>query len=204
MTGGERVSDLLDQLRVMIESARWIPIGADKCVIDRGAALDLLDEARSSFPQEIAEAERLVAARSDFIANAKREADTIRHNAEERSRQLVDEQEVLRIAKVESRDLLVSAETKAENLRRSVTEYVDDMLRSSVTTLSTALDELQNTRTRFTSAAGNAANAPRTSPRSQEYDAQEAPAAESAGYASEYNQDGNYEYSHDEEYGAEE
>lgn len=197
MTGGERVSDLLDQLRVMIESARWIPIGADKCVIDRGAALDLLDEARSSFPQELAEAERLVEARSDFIANAKREADTIRHNAEERSRQLVDEQEVLRIAKVESRDLLVSAETKAENLRRSVTDYVDEMLRTSVTTLSTALDELQNTRTRFTSAAGsaNAAAAPRAQTRAQETE-QDVPTQEQiAEYVNEYT---------DSEYGAEE
>ncbi|MDR0905439.1 MAG: hypothetical protein LBN00_04600 [Oscillospiraceae bacterium] len=154
MSGGERAADLLEQLRAMIQSARWIPIGSDKCVIDRGAALDLIDEARSVFPQELSEAQRLVSARSDFIANAKREAEAIRHAAEERSRQLVDEQEVLRTARAESRDLLVSAETKADNLRHSVTEYVDEMLRSSVSALSTALDEMQNTRARFTEATG--------------------------------------------------
>jgi len=154
MPSGERVADLLEQLRVMIQSARWIPIGADKCVIDRGAALDLIDEARASFPQEIAEAERLVSARSDFIANAKREADTIRRAAEERSRQLVEEQEVLRIAKAESRDLLASAEAKAENLRRSVTDYVDEMLRGSVSALSDSLDKIEQTRSRFTQVAG--------------------------------------------------
>ena len=150
MPSGERVIDLLEQLRVMIQSAKWLPVGADKCVIDRIAALDLLDEARASFPQELAEAERLVSARSDFIANAKREAETIRHAAEERSRQLVDEQEVLRLARVESRDLLSSAEGKAEALRQSVTTYVDDLLRGSVSALASALDEIQTTRSRFT------------------------------------------------------
>ncbi|MDR2615232.1 MAG: hypothetical protein LBC28_01495, partial [Oscillospiraceae bacterium] len=82
MTGGEKVNDLLERLHAMIESARWVPFGADKCLIERGAALDLLDEARSMFPQELAEAERLVAARSDFIANAKHEAESVRRAAE--------------------------------------------------------------------------------------------------------------------------
>ncbi|NLB28706.1 MAG: hypothetical protein GX823_00535 [Clostridiales bacterium] len=149
MNGGERVSDLLEQLHMMIQSAKWIPIGADKCIIDRGAALDLIDEARSMFPQELDEAQRLVAARSEFIANAKREAEAVRRAAEERSRQLVDEQEVLRIAKAQSHDMLVSAEAGVESLRRAVTEYVDTTLQRTEESLAAALDEMQNSRARF-------------------------------------------------------
>ena len=176
MSGGERVVDLLEQLRVMVQSAKWLPVGADKCVIDRGAALDLIDEARASFPQELAEAERLVTARSDFIANAKREAETIRHAAEERSRQLVDEQEVLRVARVESRDMLASAEAKAEALRNSVTTYVDELLRGSVSALAGALDEIQTTRSRFTQVVPSTAQP--TSREIAEQTAQELEAAE--------------------------
>jgi vacuolar-type H+-ATPase subunit H len=104
------------------------------------------------FPQELAEAERLVAARSDFIANAKHEAESVRRAAEERSRQLVDEQEVLRMARAQSRELLVSAETRAEELRRAVTEYADDALRRTEDALSAALGEMKNLRTRFSRA----------------------------------------------------
>ena len=156
MTGGERVSDLLEQLQMMIQSAKWIPIGADKCVIDRGAALDLLSEAQSMFPQELAEAQRLVAARSEFIANAKREAETVRRAAEERSRQLVDEQEVLRIARAQSQDLIASAEANAETLRRTVNEYVDTTLRRTEESLTVALDEMKNSRARFRGAFNGA------------------------------------------------
>ncbi|MDR0838219.1 MAG: hypothetical protein LBN99_01095 [Oscillospiraceae bacterium] len=163
---GERVADLLEQLRTMIQSAKWIPIGADKCIIDRGAALDLLEEARQMFPQELDEAQRLVAAKSDFIARAKREAEEMRRAAEERSRQLVDEQEVLRIAKTQSRDLLVSAETNAETLRRTVTVYVDETLRRTEESLSAALDEMKNSRARFGRATEGQPAQPETPPES--------------------------------------
>ena len=156
MNGGERVSDLLEQLRMMIQGAKWIPIGADKCVIDRGAALDLIDEAMSMFPHELDEAQRLVAARSEFIANAKREAETVRRAAEERSRQLVDEQEVLRLAKAQSQDMIASAEANAETLRRTVNEYVDTTLRRTEESLSAALDEMHNSRARFHGALNGA------------------------------------------------
>ena len=141
---------------MMIQSAKWIPIGADKCVIDRGAALDMIDEALSMFPQELGEAQRLVAARSEFIANAKREAETVRRAAEERSRQLVDEQEVLRLAKAQSQEMIASAETNAESLRRAVNDYVDTTLRRTEESLSAALDEMHNSRARFHGALNGA------------------------------------------------
>ncbi|MDR1329367.1 MAG: hypothetical protein LBK23_07180, partial [Oscillospiraceae bacterium] len=168
MAGGEKVNDLLEQLHAMIESAKWVPLGADKCLIDRGAALDLLDEARSMFPQELAEAERLVAARSDFIANAKHEAEAVRRAAEERSRQLVDEQEVLRMARVQSRDMLVTAETNAAELRRTVTEYADNTLHSIEQALSAALDDMKNLRLRFSRAISDS-EASRTEYKPAEY-----------------------------------
>jgi hypothetical protein len=170
MTGGEKVNDLLERLHAMIEGARWLPLGADKCLIDRGAALDLLDEARSMFPQELAEAERLVAARSDFIANAKHEAESVRRAAEERSRQLVDDQEVLRMARAQSRELLVTAETRAEELRRAVTEYVDDALRKTEDALSSSLGEIRGLRARFSRAAASGAPPAEPAPEMPDFD----------------------------------
>src|SRR5215469_15502499 len=94
-----RIPELLEMLHAMITEAWGLPLGAEKCVIERDKALDLLDEIRAQFPTEIAEAKRLIDARTDFINNAKREAETIKRAAEEKARQLIDEQEIIRITR---------------------------------------------------------------------------------------------------------
>ena len=148
-----RIPELLDMLHSMISEAWGLPLGAEKCVIERDKALDLLDEIRASFPTEIAEAKRLLDARADFINNAKREAEAIRHTAEERARQLIDEQEIIRISRERSREMLSVAETSSSELRRAANEYVDDAMKRTEEALASALDELRQSRAKFRQAA---------------------------------------------------
>jgi len=155
-----RIPELLEMLHAMIAEAWGIPLGAEKCVIERDKALDLLDEIRAQFPTEIAEAKRLLDARSDFIANAKREAEAIRRTAEERARQLIDEQEVVRISRAKSNEMLSYAETSTTELRRVANEYVDDAMKRTEEALSAALDEIKQSRVKFRQAAKTAAEAP--------------------------------------------
>jgi cell division septum initiation protein DivIVA len=163
---GNRVSELLEMLYSMINEAWGIPLGAEKCVIERDKALDLLDEIKSQFPNELAEAKRLVDSRAEFINSAKREADGIRKTAEERARQLIDEQEVIRAAKAKSHEMLAAAEASANELRRVANEYVDDAMKRTEEALGAALEEMRQNRARFRSAAGSAArNAPNRSGR---------------------------------------
>ena len=151
-------------LHSMITEAWGLPLGAEKCVIERDKALDLLDEIRASFPTEIAEAKRLLDARADFINNAKREAEAIRRTAEERARQLIDEQEVVRISRDKSRDMLSSAETASSELRRVANEYVDDAMKRTEDSLAAALNEIRESRAKFRQAARTAAEPQRMQP----------------------------------------
>lgn len=166
---GNRVSELLEMLYSMINEAWGIPLGAEKCVIERDKALDLLDEIKQQFPNELAEAKRLVDSRAEFINSAKREADTIRKSAEDRARQLVDEQEVIRAAKAKSHEMLTAAEASANELRRVANEYVDDAMKRTEEALGTALEEMRQNRARFRSAAGSANRNAGTS-RSSQFD----------------------------------
>ena len=150
---GNSVQELLEMLYTMISEAWGLPLGAEKCVIERDKVLDLLDEIKAQFPTELAEAKRLVAARAEFIANAKREAETIRKTAEDRARQLIDEQEIVRAAKAKSNSLLSNAEAKSAELRRVANEYADDALRRTEEAISEALNEVHQSRTRFRSAS---------------------------------------------------
>ncbi len=151
---GSRVQELLEMLYSMINEAWGIPLGADKCVVERDKALDLIEEIKVQFPQELAEARRLVDARTEFISGAKREADNIRKTAEERARQLVDNQEVIKAAKTKSNEIIGSAEQSANELKRAANEYVDDAMKRTEEALATALEEMRQTRSRFRNAAG--------------------------------------------------
>lgn len=154
---GNNVQELLDMLYTMVSEAWGLPLGAEKCVIERDKVLNLLDEIKAQFPAELAEAKRLVDARTEFIANAKREAESIRKVAEERAKKLVDEQEVYRIASERSRELMTTTETRASELRRVANEYIDDAMRRTEEALNEALNEVRQSRARFRSVANHSA-----------------------------------------------
>ena len=148
-----RIPELLEMLHIMISEAWGVPLGVGKCVIERDKALDLLDEIKVSFPTEIAEAKRLLDARADFISNAKREAEAIRRTAEERARGLIDEQEIIRISRARSHEMLSTAETSSTELRRVANEYVDDAMKRTEEALAAALNEIRESRSKFRQAA---------------------------------------------------
>ena len=148
-----RIPELLEMLHTMITEAWGLPLGAEKCVIERDKALDLLDEIRTQFPTEIAEAKRLIDARADFINNARREAESIRRSAEEKAKQMLDEQEIIRIARSKSNEMISAAEANTTELRRVANEYVDDTMKRTEEAIAAALGELQQSRVKFRQAA---------------------------------------------------
>ena len=104
------VMELIDQLYTMVSEAWGVPLGNEKCIVERDQVLEILDEIKTAMPVELSEAKRLVSARDEFINNAKREAEGIRNQAEERARALVDDQEIVRIAKARSNEMLASTQ----------------------------------------------------------------------------------------------
>lgn len=162
------VMELIEILYTMVSEAWGVPLGNEKCIVERDKILEILDEIKTALPVELAEAKRLVSARNEFINNAKREAEGIRNQAEERARALVDEQEIVRIAKARSNEmlaaaesrsneLLTTAEAKAQQLRRASSEFCDEALRRTEEVISTALGNVQQTRAGIQAAMGNSA-----------------------------------------------
>ena len=70
------VEELLDLLYTEIEEAKNAPLNNDRCVIERDRVLDMIDDVKAELPVEIKRAKDLVANRNDYIASAKREADS--------------------------------------------------------------------------------------------------------------------------------
>ena len=156
------IIELLDILYAMVSEAWGVPLGNDKCIIERDKAIEIIDEIKNSLPSSIAEAKRLVAARDEFIGNAKREADALRKNAEDKARSMVEEQEIVRVARARSAEMIASAEAKSSELRRIAGEYVDDIMRQTEESLSASLATVRAAHGAFTNAgSGTAARQPK-------------------------------------------
>ena len=151
------VEELVDMLFAMIDEAKSVPLSSEKCIIERDRALDLLDDIKAQFPMEFGEAKKLLAARADYIASAKREADLIRKQAEDRAKQLLDEDELMAQARQKANGIVKVAEERSRELRRAANEYCEDALRRTEEAVSEAHEEIKRSRARFRAAAGAAA-----------------------------------------------
>ena len=148
------IIELLDILYGMVTEAWGVPLGADKCIIEQEKAIEIINDIKANLPSALAEAKRLVAARDEFIGNAKREAEALRKSAEEKARAMVEEQEVVRVARTRSAEMIASAEAKSNELRRVASEYVDDIMRQAEESMSAALSTIQASHNAFKTAGG--------------------------------------------------
>lgn len=149
------VNELIDMLYNMVSDAWGLPIGAERCVIERDKVLDLLDEIKAQLPSELAEAKRLINARADFIANARKEAETIKEEASQHAKQLVEETNIVKQAKARGNEIISQADARSNELRRAANEYADDALRRTEGAISEALNEVHQSRLKFRSAAAS-------------------------------------------------
>ncbi len=167
------IIELLDILYSMVTEAWGVPLGNDKCVIEREKAIEIINDIKASLPSSLAESKRLVAARDEFIGNAKREAEALRKNAEERARVMVEEQEIVRVARAKSAEMIASAEAKSNELRRVASDYVDDIMRQTEESVSAALSGLQTVRGAFKKAVAAPAEKSEPAPKEAPAEKQE-------------------------------
>lgn len=150
------VDELLDMLFDMIDEAKSSAFGGGKCVIERDKALDLIEDIKAQFPVELAEAKKILNARNEYVAAAKREADEIRKRAEIEASQMVNEAQIMNKARDRANAMVAQAEQKAKEVRRSANEYCEDVLRRTEEALAEAHTEMRQVHTRFRSAMGAA------------------------------------------------
>ena len=149
------ILELLDILSGMVTEAWGVPLGNDKCIIERDKALEIINEIKSNLPSSISEAKRLVQARDEFIGNAKREAEALRKTAEDKARTLVEQQEIMRIARSQSAEMISSAEMKSNELRRVASEYADGVMQQAENALNIALKDIEKVHNAFRISTGS-------------------------------------------------
>ena len=147
------VQRLLDMLYGMIDEAKSAAFSSDKCIINRDEALDLLDEIRAKLPLELKKARELIAARTEYVAGAKKEVEKMLRQAELDAKVIVSESETIQLARQKSNEIVRRAEERTRELYHVANTYTEDALRRTEEAIQAALSEVQTSRSQFRSAS---------------------------------------------------
>ena len=151
MKENNHVEDLITELYDMVQDARGLPLGADKCILERDRVLDMLDEITAQLPKEIKESRTIVESRNTVISKARMEAQNILTQAQEKAQELVKEETIYQEAKRISEEMVRTAQAKILELKRVSSSYIDDSLSQTEEAIAKVLGEVRDTRSKFRS-----------------------------------------------------
>ena len=118
---------LVERLESLVANGKPLPL-TKNAIIDREAALNLIDELRVAVPEEVRAAKRINSEGERIIEKAQEEAERIVARAQEQAAFLIDERGLTQQAEAESRRIVSEAEADAEEVRRGADEYAVNVL----------------------------------------------------------------------------
>ena len=145
----QTIEDIISALYDMVQDARALPLGADKCILERDKVLDMLDEVIAQLPSELKQAKTIVESRNELIGQARREAENTIRQAQEEAQRLVAEEAIYQEAKRQCQEMVLQTQNKMAELRKVSNDYMDDALRRTEEAIALSLDDVRDTRAKF-------------------------------------------------------
>jgi len=145
----QTIEDIISALYDMVQDARGLPLSADKCILEREKVLDMLDEMLAQLPAELKQAHTIVESRNELIGQARREAEGMIRQAQEKAAQLVEQETIYQEAKRQCYEMVQQTQTRMAELRKASNDYMDDALRRTEEAIAMSLEDVRDTRTKF-------------------------------------------------------
>lgn len=145
----QNIEELINSLYDYIQDAKNLPLSADKCVLERDKALDILDEIIARLPGELKQSRAIVESRNELIGQARRESENIIRQAQEKANEMVTKEAIYVEAKRQCQDMVLQTKVRLAELRKASNDYMDDALRRTEEAIALSLDEVKDTRAKF-------------------------------------------------------
>lgn len=145
----QTVEDIISALYDLVQGARALPLGADKCILERDKVLDMLDEIIAQLPEELKQARTIVESRNELIGQARREAENTIRQAQDKAAKLVEEEAIYQEAKRQCQEMVLQTQTRMAELRKASNDYMDDALRRTEEAIAMSLEDVRDTRSKF-------------------------------------------------------
>lgn len=119
---------LVDRLENLIAGSRKMPL-VNQIIMKESDILNIVDQLRTTIPDEIKQARRIIQDKERILAQAQAEANALLARAREESEQAVNREGLLKAAEARSQELVRRAEEEAEVLKNKADGYVVETLR---------------------------------------------------------------------------
>jgi len=97
-------------------------------VLDQAAVLELIDQLRVAVPPEVSQARRVMEEAGRITERAREEGDAIIARAQEQAARMLEERELVAIAKQRAGEIIDTATREAKEIRRGGDEYAAGVL----------------------------------------------------------------------------
>ena len=145
----QTIEDIISALYDMVQDARGLPLGADKCILERDKVLDMLDEVIAQLPAELKQARTIVESRNELIGQARREAESLIRQAQDQAAKMVEEEAIYQEAKRQCQEMVMQTQGRLAELRKASNDYMDDALRRTEEAIAMSLEDVRDTRNKF-------------------------------------------------------
>ena len=136
---------LLDTLEDLINDGRKIPL-SDKCIVNQNDILEIIQEIRKNIPEELKQAKWVKEERERILNEAKKEADGMVKDAENKTIFMIDEHEITKKAYEQKNQIVSQANESSREITQGAREYADNILANLSETLEKTLKEIESNR----------------------------------------------------------
>ena len=145
--------ELIDELEEIIEDAGSIPLSGGKAIINKEEIFGIIEQIRLTYPEDLKQAEYVRKERDRILADAEKEAHMMTDEAKTKVAKMVDDSEIVRLAKQKASEILEEAqkmgneaynraveqaEAAKEERRADIDKYQDEVLSYVVSMLQKA------------------------------------------------------------------
>ena len=149
----QHIEDIITSLYDTTQDAKSMPLSSDKCIVERDKLLDMLDEIIAQLPAELKQSRTIVESRNELIGQARREAESIIHQAQEKANQLVSQESVYLEAKRQCQEMVMQTQLRMAELRKVSNDYMSDALSRTEEAIAQCLSEVRDTHAKFNALA---------------------------------------------------
>ncbi|WP_077367377.1 ATPase [Anaerosalibacter sp. Marseille-P3206] len=139
------ILQLIEEIEDIIEESSSIPFSG-KVMIDKDEILEIIKEIRIKLPDEIKQASWVKDEKQRILAEAQKEADTIVSEARTHLEELIDHDEITKLAQVRAEEIMARSQNNAKEIRIGAVEYADNLLMETQEYLKEQIDILDKNR----------------------------------------------------------
>lgn len=117
---------LVDRLENLVASSRRMPV-VNSILIKEADILNIIDQMRTSIPDEVKQARRVIQEKERILAQAQADASTLLSRAREESERAMNREGLLHAAEMRSQELVRQAEEQARTFMQQAEEHSEHL-----------------------------------------------------------------------------